>query len=482
MHSENYIGGQWREGGGALFASYDPATGDKVWEGRASMEDDVAEAMAAARLAFASWSKRPVEERVAIARAYAKAIEARADLLANTISREMGKALWDAKGEVQAMIGKIELSIRAQSERAGYREEKAAFGAMVLAHHPHGVLAVFGPFNFPGHLPNGHIVPALLAGNCVIFKPSEITPGVGALMVEAWEAAGLPAGVLNLVQGARETGAALLDARALNGVLFTGSAHTGAIIHKKFAGRPDVILALELGGNNPLIVWPPVDAQAAANLIVHSAFATSGQRCSCARRLIVPQGQAGDEIIAALAALTPRVAVGPATQTPEPFLGPLVNAESAERVVKFEQGLTAMGGKPIVPVKRDGAFVHPGVIDVTGLSPPDEELFGPILQVYRVTDFDHALDVANATRFGLAGGLISDDAKLWQRVKNEMRAGVLNWNRPTTGASGAMPFGGPGLSGSLRPSAYYAADYVTYPVATQLSEKATAIAAPGLPQ
>ena len=158
-----------------------------------------------------------------------------------------------------------------------------------------------------------------------------------------------------------------------------------------------------------------------------------------------------------------------------------MNALSADRAVKFEQGLVALGGKPIVPVKRDGAFVHPALIDVTGLAPPDEELFGPVLQVYRVRDFDHALDLANATRFGLAGGLISDDAALWTRVQNEMRAGILNWNRPTTGASGAMPFGGPGLSGSLRPSAYYAADYAAYPVATQLAEKAAPIPAPGLP-
>lgn len=482
MRSELYIGGTWREGGGERFASHDPATGDEVWAGRAATADDVAEAMAAARLAFPAWSRRPLEERIAIVRAFAKAIQDRGELIQQTISREMGKALWDAKGEVQAMVGKIEISIRAQAERAGYREEKAGFGAMTLSHHAHGVLAVFGPFNFPGHLPNGHIVPALLAGNTVLFKPSELTPGVGALMVEAWEAAGLPAGVLNLLQGGRDTGAALLDAQGLNGVLFTGSAHTGSIIHRKFAGRPDVVLALELGGNNPLIVWPPVDARAAANLIAHSAFATSGQRCSCARRLIVPQGAEGDAIVDTLAQLAANIAVGPATQTPEPFLGPLVNAESAERAVKFEQGLIAMGAKPIVPLKRDGAIVHPTVIDVTGLTPPDEELFGPVLQIYRVADFDHALDVANATRYGLAGGLISDDPALWARVKNEMRAGVLNWNRPTTGASGAMPFGGPGLSGSLRPSAYYAADYVAYPVATQLSEKAEAIAAPGLPQ
>ncbi|MEQ1619648.1 MAG: succinylglutamate-semialdehyde dehydrogenase [Terricaulis sp.] len=481
MRTELYMDGKWQDGAGEAFPSYDPATGDKVWEGRAANEDDVAEAMAAARLAFPTWSRRPLQERIAIARAFAKAIEARGGELANLISREMGKALWDSKGEVQALIGKVELSIRAQAERAGAREEQAAFGAMTLSHAAHGVLAVFGPFNFPGHLPNGHIVPALLAGNCVLFKPSELTPGVGALMVEAWEEAGLPAGVLNLLQGGRDTGAALLDAHGLAGVLFTGSAHTGALIHRKFAGRPDVLLALELGGNNPLIVWPPVDAQAAANLIVHSAFATSGQRCSCTRRLIVPAGAAGEEIVAALIALLPRIGVGPASATPEHFMGPLVNAVSAERALLFEQGLIAMGAKSLVAVKRDGAFVYPALIDVTGLSPPDEELFGPVLQLYRVADFDHALDVANATRFGLAGGLISDDAALWARVKQELRAGVLNWNRPTTGASGAMPFGGPGLSGSLRPSAYYAADYVAYPIASQIAEKAQAIPAPGLP-
>ena len=481
MRSELFIGGQWRNGEGEGFASHDPATGDTVWAGRAATPDDVAEAMAAARLAFPSWAKRPVEERVAVARAFAKAIEKRADELARMISREMGKALWDARGEVQAMIAKVEISIRAQAERAGAKQEPNAFGVTALSHHPHGVLAVLGPFNFPGHLPNGHIVPALLAGNCVLFKPSELTPGAGAMMAEAWQEAGLPNGVLALLQGAHETGAAVLDAQGLNGVLFTGSAQTGALIHRKFAGRPDVLLALELGGNNALIVWPPVDPGAAANLIVHSAFATSGQRCSCARRLIVPDGADGSAIVHALVAFTQKIAVGPATQSPEPFMGPLVNALAAERAVKFQTGLSALGGKVLLALKRDGAVVSPGIIDVTGLAPPDEELFGPVLQVYRAKDFDHALDLANATRFGLAGGLISDDAVLWARIKNEMHVGVLNWNRPTTGASSALPFGGPGLSGSLRPSAYYAADYVAYPVATQAAEKAAAIAAPGLP-
>jgi succinylglutamic semialdehyde dehydrogenase len=481
MRTELYIDGAWRAGGGARFASHDPASGAQVWEGAGANADDVAEAMAAARLAQPAWARTPLDERISIVRGFAKALEARAKEFAECISREMGKAGWDARGEVAAMAGKVEISINAQAERAGTCETKSGFGAMRLSHRAHGVMAVFGPFNFPGHLPNGHIVPALLAGNGVLFKPSELTPGVGALMAELWAEAGLPTGVFNLLQGGRETGAALLEEPGLNGVLFTGSAETGAFIHRKFAGRPDILLALELGGNNPLIVWPPAEAAAAANLIAHSAYATSGQRCSCARRLILPEGAFGDAVIAAVEALLPKIAVGAWTQEPEVFMGPLVHARAGERAVTFEAELIELGARSIVRLQRDGALVRPGIIDVSDVSAPDEEVFGPLLQVYRVKDFDDAIDVANATRFGLAGGLISEDAALWARVSDELRAGVLNWNRPTTGASGALPFGGPGLSGSLRPSAYYAADYCAYPVATQLSEKVEAVAAPGLP-
>lgn len=482
MSPDLYIGGKWRSGRGQAFASHDPATGEAVWRGASASADDVADAMAAAHAAFPSWAATPLEKRVAIAQAFAKIVEARAAEFAETISREMGKAGWDARGEVAAMAGKIAISVRAQAERAGERRDDQPFGAATLTHRPHGVMAVFGPFNFPGHLPNGHIVPALLAGNTLVFKPSELTPAVGAVMVEAWEAAGLPAGVLNLVQGARDVGAALLDAPQLAGVLFTGSANVGTHIHRHFAGRPDVLLALEMGGNNPLIVWPGADESAAANLIVHSAFLTSGQRCSCARRLIVPHGAFGDAVIEASADLAKRLVVGAWTDAPEPFFGPLVNARAANSVLEFEADLIARGAKPIVCAEIDGAFVRPALIETTGVSVPDEECFGPLLQVIRVATVDEAIAQANATRFGLAGGLISDDAQLWARVSTELRAGVLNWNRPTTGASSALPFGGPGLSGSLRPSAYYAADYAAYPVASQVAPAPVALPAPGLLQ
>jgi succinylglutamic semialdehyde dehydrogenase len=373
-------------------------------------------------------------------RAFAKAVEERADPFARLIAQETGKPLWDCKGEVAAVIGKIELSIRAQAERAGERTDKAPFGAAQLAHRPHGVMAVFGPFNFPAHLPNGHIVPALLAGNTLVFKPSELTPGVAALMLDCWRAVGLPAGVLNLVQGAKETGAALIASPELNGVLFTGSVAVGAHIHRQFAGRPDVVLALEMGGNNPLIAWPDADAAAAANIAAQSAFHSSGQRCSCARRLILPDTAWGHDVQARVAKLADEIVLGAWDAQPEPFMGPLVRAHAAQGAEHFIGMLQDAGGERLNPIVRDGAFIRPVVVDMSrAREVADEELFGPVLQIFRVKDFEAALARANATRYGLAGGLVSDDATLWARAQMEMRAGVLNWNRPTTGASGAMP-------------------------------------------
>jgi len=196
-----------------LLKSFDPATGDCVWQGPVSDAAACAAAVARARAAAPGWARRPLADRVAIARAYAGVLDARREDLARLIARETGKLVWEARTEVTAMIGKVEISIRAQAERAGFSDTAQPFGRAVLRHHPHGVMAVLGPYNFPGHLPNGHIIPALLAGNTVVFKPSELTPGVGAAMVDAWHAAGLPTDVLQVLQGGRDTGAALLDQR-----------------------------------------------------------------------------------------------------------------------------------------------------------------------------------------------------------------------------------------------------------------------------
>ncbi|MCK5910894.1 MAG: succinylglutamate-semialdehyde dehydrogenase [Caulobacter sp.] len=461
-----FIDGKWRSGEGPELVSTDPATGEAVWRGATASPSDVGRAVEAARRAFPAWADRPREERIAVLRRYKEILVERTAAFAEALSRETGKALWETKAELGSMAGKVDLSIKAYDERTGVTENAMPFGRAMLRHRAHGVMAVLGPFNFPGHLPNGHIVPALLAGDTVVFKPSEETPLAGQLMVEALEAAGVPAGVVNLVQGGRETGQALID-QEIDGLLFTGSAAAGAFFRRRFADRPDVILALELGGNNPLVVWDADDAEAVAALVVQSAYITTGQRCSCARRLIVPDDAFGQAVIEATAALADRLTVGPWNGEAEPFMGPLISARAAKAARAVAE---AMPGDKIralgsVPGLGD-AFVTPGLVDVTGADIPDEELFAPWLQVRRVGSFDDALKAANATRYGLSAGLISNESSRWDAFLNRIRAGVVNWNRPTTGAAGSMPFGGLGASGNHRPSAYYAADYCAYPVAS----------------
>ncbi|MGV9010177.1 succinylglutamate-semialdehyde dehydrogenase [Brevundimonas sp.] len=451
------------------FKSIDPATGDTVWEGPATSATEVQAATDRARAAFPDWADRPRQDRIDAVKRYRAVLKARAPRIAEAISRETGKALWETATELTAMQGKVDISIRAYDERTGERTADTAFGQATLRHRPHGVAAVLGPFNFPGHLPNGHIVPALLAGDTVVFKPSEETPLTGQLMAEAFEAADMPTGVVNVVQGGRDTGAALLDS-GIDALMFTGSGAAGAHFRRKFADDPHVILALELGGNNPLVVWDAADAQAVAGIVVQSAFITTGQRCSCARRLIVPQGPHGDAIVEAVAALSDRLLFAPWNSTPEPYAGPLISEKAAAAALAALQERIDMGARIIRasgPVGNlPGAFVRPAIIDVTGVDVPDEEMFAPFLSVTRVASFEHALTAANATRYGLSAGLVSDDPANWQSFIRRIRAGVVNFNRPTTGAAGDMPFGGLGASGNHRPSAYYAADYCAYPVAS----------------
>ncbi len=449
-----------------MMRSIDPATGQTVWEGEEIAVTAIPAMVERARAALAGWADRPVEERVAIVERYAALLKERTDDIARDMARETGKPLWETRAELGSMINKVAVSIAAQAERAGSRRADTAFGRAVLRHKPHGVMAVLGPYNFPGHLPNGHIVPALLAGNTVLFKPSEEAPLTGEAMTRALHDAGVPEAVFQLVQGGRDQGAALIGAD-IDGLLFTGAASTGAHFRRAMIDRPHVILALELGGNNPLIAWG--DAETSAAAIVQSAFITTGQRCSCARRLILPEGSEGDATIEAVHTLAARLRIGAWDDAEEPYMGPLISARAAQGAIDAVAGLKAKGARTLLPferLERSEAFVTPGMYDVTGLDVPDAEIFAPVLQVIRVSDFDAAIAAANDTSFGLSAGLLADDPELWRRFLARSRAGVVNWNRPTTGAAANMPFGGLGQSGNHRPSAYYAADYCAYPVAS----------------
>lgn len=480
------IGRDWQAGGGEPFVSENPVNGAMLWRGNAADAADVDAAVRAARAAFADWAELPFAARVEPLRAFEATLQANAPELAATISAETGKPRWETATEVAAMVAKIGISIAAHAERTGTREGTAAGVRSVLRHRPHGVVAVFGPYNFPGHLPNGHIVPALLAGNTVVFKPSEQTPLVAERTAQLWQAAGLPAGVLNLVQGARDTGQTLATHPQLDGLFFTGSHATGEWLHRSFAGRTGKVLALELGGNNPLIADAEhlADLDAACWHIVQSAWISAGQRCTCARRLIVPHGARADALIERLCAWLDGIVVGAPDQEPEPFMGPLISNAAADGLLGFQADLERCGARVLRRVRRlvpERPLLTPGLIDVSACSlRPDAEAFGPLLQLVRVADFETALLEANHTRFGLAAGLLSDDATRWQRFHTVIRAGIVNWNRPTTGAASSAPFGGIGDSGNLRPSAYYAADYCAYPVASLEADTLVRPAQPGI--
>jgi len=465
----------------AMLQSFDPASRALVWEGPVADAAACHGAIAAARAALPQWRALPVEDRVAVVRRYAAILAERRAALAELISRETGKLLWESDAEIGSMIAKVDVSIAAHAERTGERAAAMPFGRAVLRHRGHGVMAVLGPYNFPGHLPNGHIVPALIAGNAIVFKPSEITPATGAAMADAWAAAGLPDGLLTVVQGGRATGEALV-AGDIDGLLFTGSAGAGAALRRALVDRPHVIMALELGGNNPLIAWD--SPEAAASIIVNSAFITTGQRCSCARRLIVPEGATGDAIVEAVDAMAARLPIAAWNEAGDAFMGPLVSDAAAAGAHRAVSDLIARGARVIRPFGgvegRSAAFVTPALLDVTGVDTPDAEIFAPVLSIVRVPDFDAAIRAANATSFGLSAGLIAQDDQLWQRMVEESRAGVLNRNRPTTGAAGNMPFGGLGASGNHRPSAYYAADYCAYPIASFEAEAVQAVPVTGL--
>lgn len=463
--------------------STDPCTGEAIWRAPMAGAAEVAEAVAVARRGFAAWSARPLEERIEVARAFAGRVRGQRAEIADLIARETGKPLWEALTEADSIAAKAEISIAALQERAGERAGEAAGAFSRLVHRPHGVMAVLGPFNFPMHLPNGHIAPALIAGDAVVFKPSEKTPACGERLVQLWREAGVPAEALQFVPGGPEAGRTLVAGEGIDGVLFTGGARTGIAIHRALAGRPERMLALELGGNNPLVAWDAADLDAAAHLIVQSAFVTAGQRCSCARRLILPEGAFGAALLDRLTRLIDRIVVGAPFEAPAPFMGPVIDPAAATGLLAAQDDLTARGARVLRPMARtraDGPFLSPGLVDTTGVEVPDEEHFGPLLQVERVADFDAAIAAANRTRFGLAAALISEDETLWRGFHARVRAGVVNWNRPTTGAASSAPFGGVGLSGNHRPSAYYAADYCAYPVASLESEAAKFRIAEGL--
>jgi succinylglutamic semialdehyde dehydrogenase len=461
--------------------SNEPATGAQIWKGQTA---DVDHEVSVARKSWPAWAAVSLNERIEKLRSFSGRVRADIDKFTDLIARETGKPLWESRTEVESVINKVDISVRAYADRTPQRRiDGKAGSATALRHKPHGVLAVLGPYNFPAHLPNGHIVPALIAGNAVVFKPSEKTPAVGEALVDYFRKAGIPEGVIRIAQGGPDVGKALTAHEGIDGVLFTGSAQTGIALNRQFGARPDKILALEMGGNNPIIVWDTNDIHSATVLVVQSAFLSAGQRCTAARRVII-KDSLYDIFVPELKKLTDRLVIGEPHGEPPPFMGPVIDNDVADGLTESFLALMSHGGRPVRHMQRPvkgRPFLTPGIIDVTDMKErPDIELFGPLLQIIRVPDFEAAIDEANNTRFGLSASLIGGTAQQYNQFWANSRAGIVNWNATTNGASSSGPFGGIGLSGNHRPAAYYAADYCAYPVVSSEVETPRAMIGIGL--
>ena len=457
-----------------------PATGAELL--RAPI-GDVEEAVAAARRAWPKWAAQPLATRIELLRRFANELRKDAEPLARLVAEEVGKPLWDAIAEVESVVARVEIAVHAYAERCSQRKlDNGLNGSVAVRHKPHGVMAVITPFCQPLLAPAAQFIPALVAGNVVILKPSEKAPASAERMLACCHRAGVPSQVLQLLVGGPAQGEALAVHTGVAGVLFSGSAHAGIALNRKLASRPDKLVTLDMGGNNPLVAWTTPKLDEAALLIVQSAFANAGQRNTAARRLII-KADLYDPLIDALRRLTERVVYGGPFDDPAPFMGPVIDNAAADGLTESFIYLLSNGGRPIRHMqRRDSAlpFVSPAIIDVTKVPErPDVELFGPLLQVIKVDDFDEAISVANTTRYGLAAGLIGGTPQEYNRFWTNIRAGQVCWNRAMTAEMPAAPLGGIGLSGNHHPGSFYAADRCAYPVSSLELEQPRAVIGAG---
>lgn len=431
-------------------------------------------AVESARQAYSSWSKLPGTERTTYLQKLKEAFEFLKPQMIEAIARDTGKPLWEAQTEAQALISKIDITL---TDGQKMIDEVRIANALpqvegVIRHKSRGVMAVLGPFNFPAHLPNGHIVPALLVGNTIVFKPSEQTPLVGQVMAQCFERAGFPAGVFNLVQGEGETGRKIVVHEGVDGILFTGSYEVGLKIKQETLHHYWKILALEMGGKNSTVIWHDAEIKKAVYESLLGAFMTSGQRCSCTSRIFVHDSVA-DQFIDQFYEAAKKLSIGHYSENP--FMGPLINQSSVDKYLRFqeiakrENAESLMRGK-VLEVKHKGHYVTPSINLVQKADSQSvyqkSEIFGPNVAIYRVNDLDQTLSQVNSTGFGLAMAIFTKDKAVYEKAVSDARVGLLNWNRTTNGASSRLPFGGLGKSGNDRASGSFAIQYCSVPMAS----------------
>lgn len=448
---QNYIAGTWQHAvDGGTFTSINPArNSDIIGKFPQSSATDVDAAAKAARAAFKTWSRMPAPQRGDILRRIGDVLTERKADLAHAMTREMGKPFFETKGDVQEAI-----------DTAYYAgsETRRLFGHTVPSELPNkfnmslrrpiGVVGVITAWNFPVAVPTWKIFPALAAGNTVVFKPSEDAPHSGMLLVQALLDAGVPAGVLNLVQGAGATGQAMVEHPEIDAITFTGSSETGAKIGAA-CGRTFKRFSMEAGGKNPMIVLDDADLDLVIDGLLWGAFGTTGQRCTATSRLIAHEA-IHDELVETLKAKASALKLGYGNDA-DTEMGPLINQKAMDKVTHYmeiakDEGVTiALGGKPATgDGLDDGFFFEPTIF--TGVTPEmrvaKEEIFGPVLSVIKVGSYEEAVAVANNTDYGLSSSIYTNNVALAFKAMHDIEAGITYVNGPTIGAEAHMPFGG----------------------------------------
>ena len=436
--------------------------------------DHVDKAVKAAKDAYMGWARLSMDERKNYLMKLKEVFVAHETEMAEAIARDTGKALWDATTEAKALAGKVDITL---NESVKLIKEERIPNALphvdgVIRYRSRGVMSVIGPFNFPAHLPNGHIIPALIAGNTVVFKPSEQTAAVGQLYAQMFEKAELPPSVFNMVHGEAETGRRLVAHELVDGILFTGSYEVGLKIKQETLNHYWKIIALEMGGKNATVVWEDADLEKAVYETLIGAYMSTGQRCSGTSRVIL-HDRIADQFTDRFYRAAKKLSIGHWSKNP--FMGPLINGAAVEKYIRFQEMAnrenceSLMRGKAL-ELDYKGHYVTPSIHLVKSYDANSvyqkTEIFGPNVAIYRSSDFEKTLEMVNSTGYGLVMALFTKNRELYETALLKARVGLLNWNRTTNGASSRLPFGGMGKSGNDRPSAHFAIQYCTVPVAS----------------
>lgn len=475
-HAGDFINGRWTEPekSDGQFSDVSPSDlNDQIMQVTFKY-DHIEAACAAAKKAYPAWGRLSMDERKSYLVKLKGIFDGHADEMAQLIARDTGKALWESLTEAKALGSKIDITLNFSSQLVAEEHIPNALPGVegVVRFRSRGVMAVVGPFNFPAHLPNGHIIPSLLMGNTIVFKPSEQTPAVGQLYAKLIEKAEFPPGVFNLVQGDGECGRRLVLNENVDGILFTGSYDVGLRIKQETLSHYWKIIALEMGGKNTTVVWDDTDMDKAIYESIVGAFMSTGQRCACTSRIIV-HDKIADEFTERFYQMAKKLTIGHWAENP--FMGPLINQGAVDKYLRFQEiakregSESLMRGK-VLDLKHKGFYVTPSINLVEKFSSEStyqkSEIFGPNVAIFRTTDFDEAMAITNYSGYGLVGAIFTKQEALYKKMLFDARLGLLNWNRTTNGASSRLPFGGMGKSGNDRPSGHFAIQYCSVPIAS----------------